>query len=359
MKKAVILINDTTYAYNLRFALIERLMREGYSVAVAGQLLKHQDKLTAAGVKLIGVETGRHGTNPFADLILMRKYKEILKAEKPDVVLTYNIKPNVYGGLACRMLKIPCLPNITGLGTPVEHQGPLQKLTIFLYRLGVSGAKCVFFQNEANREFFKEHNMLEADTRTRLLPGSGVDLEKHPVLSWPAEGKVCFLFAARIMKEKGIDLFLAAARKFADENTLFEICGACDDEKYLDILKNEKAVVYHGEQPDLTPFYTACSCFLYPSYYPEGISNVLLESAASGRPVVAADRPGCRETVEDGVTGYLVPVNDEKAVLDAVEKFLKLSDEERRAMGQKGREKMEREFDRQLVVNAYMEEIGR
>ena len=359
MGKAVILINDTTYAFNLRGAIIEKLVGEGFEVAVVGQLLKHKGDLEAMGARLVGVETGRHGTNPFSDLRLMNTYRKILKTEKPDIVLTYNIKPNVYGGMACQMLKIPYLSNVTGLGTPVEKPGKLQKITIQLYKMGVSGAACVFFQNNGNKAFFEQHHMLKANARTRLLPGSGVDLAKHPVLPWPEDEKVHFLFAARVMKEKGIDLFLAAARKFANDNVIFDVCGACDDENYKSILNNEKCVAYHGEQKDMTPFYRECSCFLYPSYYPEGMSNVLLEAAASGRPVIAADRPGCRETLDDSVTGFLVPVNDEKAVLEATEKILKMSSNERKAMGQRGSEKIRREFDRKLVVEAYWEEIQR
>ncbi len=359
MKKAVMLINDTTYAFNLRGAIIEKLVQEGFEVVIVGQLLKHQDKLKDMGARLIGVETGRHGTNPFSDLQLMHAYKKILKAEKPDVVLTYNIKPNVYGGMACQQLRIPYLPNVTGLGTPVENPGKLQKLTIQLYKMGVAGGSCVFFQNNDNRKFFEQHNMLKSGAKTRVLPGSGVDLAKHPVLPWPENEKVHFLFTARVMKEKGIDLFLAAARKFASENVIFDVCGACDDENYKEILNNEKCVTYHGEQKDMTPFYSECSCFLYPSYYPEGMSNVLLEAAASGRPVIAADRAGCRETLEDGVTGFLVPINNEKAVIEATDKILKMSDEERKAMGQRGSEKIRREFDRKLVVEAYWDEIQR
>ena len=359
LKKVVILINDTTYAYNLRGAIIEKLVKENFEVVVVGQLLNHKSDLLALGARLVGVETGRHGTNPVSDLHLMLKYKKILKAEKPDIVLTYNIKPNVYGGMACQQLHIPYLANITGLGKPVENPGALQKLTIQLYKMGVRGSACVFFQNSDNQRFFESHHMLKANTRTRVIPGSGVDLAKHPVLPWPDDGKVHFLFAARVMKEKGIDLFLAAARKFADENTIFDVCGACDDEHYKAILNNEKSVVYHGEQKDMTPFYKMCSCFLYPSYYPEGMSNVLLEAAASGRPVIAADRAGCRETLDDGVTGFLVPVNDEEAVIAATEKLLRMTNEERRAMGQRGSEKIRREFDRKLVVEAYWEEIQR
>ena len=358
MKKVVMLINDTTYAFNLRGAIIERLICEGYEVVIVSQLLKHQDKLKEMGAKLVGVETGRHGTNPFSDLALKNKYKMILCREKPNLVLTYNIKPNVYGGIVCQSLNIPYITNVTGLGTPVEKPGILQKLTILLYRIGIRRASCVFFQNKDNKRFFEQHNMLKENAKVRVLPGSGVDLEKHSILPWPEEEKIHFLFAARIMKEKGIDLFLATARKFANENVIFDICGACDDEKYKEILKNERSVVYHGEQKDMTPFYSKCSCFLYPSYYPEGMSNVLLEAAASGRPVIATDRAGCRETVDDGVTGFIIPVNDEKAVLESTENILKMSDEERKAMGLRGSEKIRREFDRKYVVKAYMEEIN-
>lgn len=356
MKKIVILINDTTYAYNLRGAIIQRLIEANYDVVIVGQLLEHQEKLKKMGARLIGVHTGRHGKNPFADLSLLLQYRRILKNENPDVVLTYNIKPNVYGGMACQNLHIHYLPNVTGLGTPVEIPGLMQKLTIRLYKIGVAGADCVFFQNTDNLKFFKKHGMLKQEARTRVLPGSGVDLEKYKLLPWH-DGKVHFLFVARVMKEKGIDLFLAAARRFASENVIFDVCGACDDENYKEILNNERCVTYHGEQKDMIPFYSECSCFLYPSYYPEGMSNVLLEAAASGRPVIAADRAGCRETLDDGVTGFLVPVNDEKAVIEATEKILQMSGEERKAMGLRGSEKIRREFDRKLVVEAYWEEI--
>jgi galacturonosyltransferase len=162
------------------------------------------------------------------------------------------------------------------------------------------------------------------------------------------------------MKEKGIDLFLAAARKFHREDRVFEVVGGCDDENYLRILKEaqeEGIIVYHGLQHDIIPFYERCSCFLYPSYYPEGMSNVLLEAAASGRPVIAADRSGCRETVDHGITGYIVPVNDEAAVLAAVEKFLSLSNNEKREMGLAGRRHIEENFSRKRVIEAYLETI--
>ena len=233
MKKAILLANDTTYVYNLRREVAQRMIREGYQVTAVSEPLLHMDALREMGIRLIDLSAGRHGTNPFADLMLFFKYFGILRKEKPDVVLSYNIKPNVYGGLACRLLGIRYMPNITGLGTPVEHPGLMQKLTTRLYKMGVAGAECVFFQNSENLQFFKDRNMLSKRSRTCLLPGSGVNLESHPVMDYPRTEEIRFLFAARVMKEKGIDLFLAAAKKFHSETVRFDVCGACDGSGHL------------------------------------------------------------------------------------------------------------------------------
>ena len=355
-KKVVMVVNDTNFVWNLRRELLDKLVSSGYEVTLLTQVLGFRIELEEIGCRLIDVNNGRHGKNPLSDFTLFLKYLRVLKEENPGIVLTNNIKPNVYAGLACRIKKIPYIPNICGLGTPVENPGLMQKLTVFLYRLGVADAETIFFQNEENRLFFEEHKMMPRHAKVIVTPGSGVNLKTHPVLPW-AEGPVHFLYAARIMKQKGIDLFLAAARKYASDDVIFDVCGQCDDERYVTVLRDEKCIHYHGLQKDMTPFYEKCSCFLYPSYYPEGMSNVLLEAAASGRPVIAADRAGCRETLDDGVTGFLVPVNDERSVLEATEKILKMTSEERKAMGQRGSEKIRKEFDRNLVVQAYWEEI--
>lgn len=363
--KIVMITNDTNFAYNLRREILEQFVKEGHEAVLVAEILNFKEQFGKMGIRLVDVKTGRHGTNPMDDLNLFRLYYRILKTERPQIVFTNNIKPNVYAGLACKMLKIPYIPNITGLGTPVENPGPLQKLTTYLYKLGVSGSKTIFFQNSENQEFFEDRNMIPKGCKPVLLPGSGVDLNSHPVLPYPGENaQIHFLFVARIMKEKGIDLFLAAAKKFTKERSdvVFDVVGQCDDPAYQDILKTAQEngeIIYHGLQSNVSPFYEKCSCFLYPSYYPEGMSNVLLEAAASGRPVIAADRAGCRETLDDGVTGFLVPVNDEKAVIEATEKILQMSSEERKAMGLRGSEKTRREFDRKIVVEAYWEEIQR
>ena len=361
-QKVLLLLNDTTYAYNLRREVIQRLVADGHEVAIVCELLLLQEELRALGCRLIPVSAGRHGTNPLQDLKLMLTYMKILRQEKPDVVLSYNIKPNVYGGLACRMLGIRYMPNVTGLGTAVENPGRMQALTTRLYKWGVAGAECVFFQNSENEKFFRDRGMLSKKSRTCLLPGSGVSLEKHHVLPYEESDTVHFLFIARVMKEKGIDLYLAAAKAIHEKygNVLFHICGMCDDEKYEDILRQAEEtgyIRYHGQQKDVVPFLRQAHCLVHPSYYPEGMSNVLLEAAASARPIVATDRSGCRETVDNGVSGYVVPVQDEAALIDAVDRFMQLSWEERRAMGQAGRAKMEREFDRRIVVDLVMKEL--
>ena len=362
LMQIMMIANDSNFAYNLRREVLQTLVQAGHRMNLTCQILSYEEELKEIGCNLIGADVQRRGTNPFADLQLFIKYYRILKKQKPDLVLTNNIKPNVYAGLACRLLKIPYIVNITGLGTPLEIPGPLQILTAALYKIGVKKAQCVFFQNEENMQFFYDRKLLGNNTRAELLPGSGVNLQAHPLQEYPEGEKIHFLFAARVMKEKGIDQFLAAARKFHSENVIFEICGACDDPQYLKVLQDahdQGIVLYHGLQKDMNPFYQRCSCFLYPSYYPEGMSNVLLEAAASGRPVIAADRSGCRETVDDGVTGYIVPVQDEQATIEAVEKFLQLSREERRQMGLAGRRKMEQEFDRAKVIDAYMQAVER
>lgn len=362
----MLIANDTTFVYNLRREILIELKKLGHKVTVAGQVFSFQEQYKELGIDVIDLVTERRGTNPLSDLKLFKLYYGMLKETKPDVVFTNNIKPNVYAGLACKKLKIIYIPNITGLGTAVEIPGKLQKLTTFLYKLGVSGAHTLFFQNSENLKFFQDRNMIKSTTKVILLPGSGVNLETHPAMPFPQDGmndgKIHFLFVARIMKEKGIDVFLETAKHFRElrQDVVFDICGMCDDKKYLEILEEYQKngfVEYHGLQKDINPFYEKCSCFLYPSYYPEGMSNVLLEAAACARPVIAADRAGCRETVDDKVSGYVVPVNDTAATIKAVESFLSLTREEREEMGRNGRSKMEREFDRKLVVEQYLNEI--
>lgn len=365
MSKVMLLANDSTYVYNLRREILLKLISEGHTCIIVAKVLKFKEELEAMGCRLIDIDSGRHGKNPLSDLSLLRSYCNLLAQEQPEVVLTYNIKPNIYGGMACVHCNIPYIVNITGLGTAVEYPGLLQKITCFLYKLGVRGASTVFFQNEGNRTFFKTRKLLAAKSAAVLLPGSGVDLERHQAFPYPeAEEPINLLFIARIMKDKGIDLFLDMAELIHSKysQVRFHICGYCDDDRYKSVLDkyNEGEFLhYYGEQKDLVPFFNMAHCIVHPSYYPEGMSNVLLEAAAHARPIIATNRDGCRETVAPEESGYVVPIKDLAALVAAVESFLELPYAAKKTMGLKGRERVEELFDRKFVVEAYMKAIER
>lgn len=362
MKKIMLIANDTTYVYLLRKEIIEANIAKKNSIVIVCKQGLYVNELENMGCKLIEVSIERHGKNPLADMLLFGDYLKIIKREKPDVVLTYNIKPNVYGGMVCGILGIPYLVNVCGLGTPVEYDGPMQKLTCLLYKIGVKKAACVFFQNSENLNFFVEKRMLSG--KYRVLPGSGVNLEKYKLLEYPQSNKINFLFVSRLMKEKGIEQYLDAAESIVSKfpNTVFHIVGGCDDPKYEEkVLKLEQKgiVVYHGQQKDMMPFQKMNCCAIHPTYYPEGMSNVLLEAAACGRPIITTNRSGCREIIDDGVNGFICMQKNSEDLIKQIEKFLQLSWEERREMGLAGRRKTEKEFDRNLVVKAYIEEINK
>ena len=298
--------------------------------------------------------------NPLADIRLMLQYKKIIKKVKPDVILSYTIKPNLYGGLAAKLCRVPQLANITGLGAAVEYPGLLQKITILLYKACMNKTRLIFFQNNANRQFCINHGMVKG--RTKLIPGSGVNLEYHTLKPYPSEKEpLRFLFISRIRIEKGIEEYLAAAEAIRkeDSNIEFHIIGSCegDYEPRLKKMTEEGIVNYHALQSDVRPFIEQASCIIHPSFYPEGMSNVLLEACAAGRPVITTDRPGCGEIVDDGKTGFIIQQQDKQDTIEKVRKFLGCSYEERKQMGLAARAKVEREFDRKIVIKAYVDEI--
>lgn len=301
----------------------------------------------------------RHGTNPVKELKLISFYKKVLRDIKPDIVFTYTIKPNAYGGMACASLGVPYVANVTGFGTSIENGGLMQKVSLTLYKHGLRKAQKVFFQNNENRDFMVKHGVVKGPHD--MLPGSGVNLNQYQVFPYPDGDTVDFVFIARVMKEKGIDQYLDAAREIRKRypETRFHICGFCeqDYEKQLQELNGNGTVIYHGLVSDMTEIYRIASCTVHPTYYPEGLSNVLLESAASGRPLITTDRSGCREVVEDGVNGFVVKQQDSQDLIAKIEKFLNLSIDERKAMGLAGRVKVEKEFDRKVVIQKYLAEL--
>lgn len=359
--KVMVLANFDVGLYKFRRELLEELICENevfFSVP-NGEFVKEIEKIGCKFIPCGFLE--RRGTNPLKEFQLMGYYRRILKEIKPDIVFTYTIKPNVYGGMACASLGIPYVANITGLGTAVENGGIMQKITLSLYKIGLKKAQKVFFQNTENRDFMVNRGVVKAEYD--LLPGSGVNLSQYQCLPYPDGDTVDFVFVARVMKEKGIDQYLDAAKviRIRHPETRFHICGFCeqDYQAELETLGRQGVIIYHGLVSDMTQIYKIAACTVHPTYYPEGLSNVLLESCASGRPIITTNRSGCREVVDDGANGFVVREKDSADLIEKIERFLALSVEDRKKMGIAGRGKVEKEFNRQIVIDKYLAEMRR
>lgn len=362
IKKVLILTNSIGGLHSFRKEVVKAIVDAGYEVTIsAPEMVAKANYFTEIGCKVELIDFNRRGTNPVADLKLMLRYRKLIKQLKPVAVLTYTIKPNIYGGMAARLCGVPQLANVTGLGDAVENGGWMQKLTLTLYKIGLGKARQIFFQNKSNRNYCIDKGI--ATERSVLLPGSGVNLQHHTYQAYPSdEGKVRFLFIGRMLRDKGIEEYFEAAKVIRGKypNTEFQILGNVEGnyQDKLDALTNDGIVNHLGMTSDVRPYIGAVECTIMPSYH-EGMSNVNLESAANGRPVITTDVPGCRETVDDGVTGYLVDARTAESLIAAIEKFIALPYSEKVLMGQEGRKKVEREFDREIVVKAYLNEINK
>ena len=360
MKKILILVNRDFVLYNFRVELVERLLNEKYDVYICLPYGEKVEEMKKMGCKFIPVDIDTRGTNPVRDMKLIKDYFKIFRKVKPDMILLHTTKVCIYGGIVAGMMHIPYLENISGLGTAVENQSKLQNFMIMLYKMAVRKADCVFFQNKENMRFFEKHKI--KCKKRKLIPGSGVNLERWYPMPYPdEENGIHFLFIARVIKEKGIEEYLSCAKYIHKKypETVFHVLGPCDGDykEILERLENQGIIQYHGMVQDTREFLKYAHCTIHPSFYPEGISNVLLESAACCRPVITTDRSGCIDTVDDEITGFVFPQRDTKALIDKVEKFLTLSHKQKEIMGKNGRSKVKKKFNREIVVNEYMTEI--
>ena len=351
-KRIAILANHSGGLYDFRKDLISELKKHA-NVTVAVPHNDRWEELHKLVDEVIELPVDRRGMNPIHDSKLFRQYRAMLKEVKPDLVLTYTIKPNIYGGLACRMAHIPYAVNITGLGSAIENGGWLKKFVLALYKPALKGARVVFFENAGNRDALTATGVVPKG-RDVVLSGAGVNLEDYPYQSYPQEGAVRFLFVGRVMHEKGVDELFAAAKRMKQEygdGVEFHIVGSFEEgyKPLMDELEQAGVVKYHGYQSDMKRFYAMASCVVLPSYH-EGMSNVLLEAAASGRPLITSDIPGCREAVENGVSGYLCPAKAADALYEAMRRFVELPENWRGEMGRRGRERMEQRFSKTAVV---------
>ena len=355
MKKILILASSSGGLYDFRNELLQKLLKE-YQVTVSLPDQVRTKELEEEGCRVVHTPINRRGVNPGEDLRLLLSYRKLVREEKPGLVLTYTIKPNIYGGLCCSLMKVPYLVTVTGLGSTFQKKGLLLRVIVLLYRIGLGRAFCVFFQNKENQDIFASYRI--KGRSARLVKGSGVNLSRHAFEPYPEGDTVRFLFVGRMMREKGIEELLEAARALHGPKVIFELLGYCDEDyqEKLDACEKEGIIRLLGFDPDVHGYLKRASALVLPTYH-EGMSNVLMEASATGRPVIATNISGCKEIFQEGVTGFGCNPKDSKDLIRALGRFLALSRKQRAQMGKAAREKMEREFDRENVAKEYYQVI--
>ena len=370
-KKILIITNHSYMLYQFRRELIEKLM-ETYEVILSMPFVGHEDDFAAMGCKCVETDVDRRGINPITDFKLLQFYNKIITEEKPDKVITYSIKPNIYASLICGHKKIPYYANVQGLGTAFQKKA-LSLLVGLMYKTAFRKVKAVFFENEGNAQEFINRKLI-AEDKIIVLNGAGVNLEHYtytPFASRQQSDECCeaenrkvhFLYLGRIMKEKGIDeLFTAMCRLHNEygDKVVLDIVGFFEDDykSAVEKMVGDGAAVFHGFQEETRPYYVMADCIVLPSYH-EGMSNVLLEASAMGRPVITSDIPGCREAVEDGKSGYLCEMKNADMLFEKMKMMADKSLEEIEEMGRCARERMEKLFDKNRIVEQTVEIIGR
>ncbi|MEA5033337.1 MAG: glycosyltransferase family 4 protein [Sphaerochaeta sp.] len=359
--RVLIISNSDIGLYKLRKGIIQTLLNNNYEVFLSIPSGEHSNRFLAMGCVVDNFAIQRRGLNPINDLKLFFHYLRLVRRIIPTVVFSYTIKPNIYGGLVCKLLGVFQIANVTGLGDAVENPGLLQSLVLFLTKVALKKTNVVFFQNIGNKHLYEQLSLVRPN-QTRLIPGSGVNLKKYCRLGYPkVEDNVRLVFIGRIMKDKGIGELVEAAIKVHSKYLYVtcDIVGPFEESNYRSVIESfvsSGAGKYLGLCDDIHELLNNYHAVVLPSYH-EGMSNVLLEAAATGRPVLASNVPGCRETFDEGISGFGFEPRSVDSLVQAIERFIALSHEEKAEMGQAGRRKMEREFDRQIVVDAYMREI--
>jgi glycosyltransferase involved in cell wall biosynthesis len=363
--KVMLCVNAAWNVANFRAGLIRGLQQAGFEVIAVAPPDEAVSRVQAL-CTYVPLPMDKQGTRPDRDLWLWVRFLITLYRERPDVYLGYTVKPNVYGSLAAHTLGIPVVNNIAGLGAVFIQDGWLVKLVRKLYALALKRSATVFFQNDDDRQLFLSHGMVRPDV-TRLIPGSGIDLTRFAPAPWPegAGRPVRFLLVARMLWDKGVGEYVEAARQLRASGIPAEcaLLGFVDVEnpaaigrEQVEAWVKEGVVRYLGTATDVRPHLADADCVVLPSYR-EGTPRTLLEAAAMARPLITTDAVGCREVVDDGVNGYVCAVRSAESLLAAMLRFMSLSADERRAMGERGRDKMVRQFDEKRVVEAYLAAI--
>jgi glycosyltransferase involved in cell wall biosynthesis len=363
----VIITDNTTWSiWNFRLPLVRRLLEAGCRVTLLAPIGEHSEKLESIGCHLVDLKLDRKGLSPIGNFGLFLSMRRVFKQKRPDVVLGYTIKNNIFGALAARSLRIPFIPNITGLGTSFLSGGVLQNFVEFLYKVSFKRIEVVFFQNHDDRDHFVERKLVKP-FQARVVPGSGIDVDQFKPQPYPKnDEKLVFLFIGRLLRDKGIYEFVDVAKEIRNKNSniIFRILGSIDTANtsgvQREILENwidEGIIEYEGTTTDVRPLIREANCIVLPSYR-EGAPRTLIEAASMARPLISTDVPGCRSVVNHGENGILCEARSTTSLRAAIEEFLKLSHESRSEMGRSGCVKVQREFDSNIISNAYLRAIS-
>lgn len=358
--KILILANNSGGLYGFRKELIQGLIAQGYEIYASTPFDNHIDDLMQLGIHLIETKINRRGINPINDFKLILDYFKIIKKIRPFLIITYTIKPNLYGGSVARILKIPYAINITGLGTAFQNDNLLRKFVVTWYKFACKKVKVLFFENEGNKNLFLDFNIVNSD-KCCVLHGAGVNTKHYYFTKYPPiEDKLHFLFIGRIMKEKGVDeLFWAIDKLYQNnKNIILDVVGSFEDdyESKIKDLEQKGCLHYYGYQNDVRPFIKQCHCFVLPSYH-EGMANTLLECAAMGRPLITSNIHGCKEAVIDGKNGYLVEVKNQKDLYEKLSLFINIDFESKENMCVESRKHIVENFEKSKVVNATISKL--
>ena len=359
-KTVLFLSNHFITLYAFRRELIERLLSLGHRVVLSLPADEQNAFFRDLGCEIVETPMSRRGLNPAEDLLLLARYRRIMRRIQPDIIFSYTSKPDIYGSLASTALGFRQVCNITGRGSALARDDALAGVLRALYRVSIRYCYKVFFQNADDRDYFMRHRIVRGNWA--LIPGSGVNLEQHALTPMPDDGEIRFLYVGRILDVKGIEQYLDCARAIRRKHpeTRFYIAGFIEQERYRPLLEEYRAagdIEYLGFQKEIDPWFRRCHCTVLPSLGGEGVPNAVLEAMATGRACIVSNVPGSRDAVEDGVTGYVFEPGDSDGLIDRAERFLALSGEERARMGLAGHEKAAREFDRELVIRAYLNEL--
>lgn len=359
-EKVLIIANNSGGLYQFRKELIEELIAKGCQVYASIPQDDFWEELSDMGLKMVKTNIDRRGMNPVKDLSLILAYYRLISKIKPDKIITYTIKPNLYGGIIAALKKVPYAINITGLGTAFQKEGLLKNVIIQLYKWACKRAKVIFFENSGNAKLFLDENLANKE-QIIVLNGAGVNLDKFNYVEYPENSQETrFLFMGRVMKEKGIEELFSSIERLHKENPsiVLDVLGHMEEgyDDRISELTRQGAVNYHGHQTDVRPFIENCHCFVLPSYH-EGMANTNLESAAMGRPVITSKIPGCMEAVVEGQSGFLCETQNVDDLYQQMKRFITLPYQEKVAMGQAGRRHMENVFDKKKVVQQTVAEL--